>query len=138
MATIKGKGVVFGITSTGFSFAGVSAGDLEPTGQTVRHEAEITRFKDKDGDDIGAVVFNQSKRQTLNIYPTAGTIADAKTANNLPVPGQQCSITDPDDGECAANWMIESCDKTKSNTEITTWTIELSNGVSADYSADAS
>ena len=137
MATIKGKGVVFGITSTGFSFAGVSAPNLEATGQTCRHEAEITRFKDRDGDDVGAVVFNESKRQTLSVYPTAGNIADAKSANNLPNPGQQCAITDADDGEVASNWLIESCEKTKSNTEITTWTLELSNGLTTDYSADS-
>ncbi len=138
MATIKGKGVVFGITATGFSFAGVAANDLEPTGQTIRHEAEITRYKDKDGDDVGAAVYNRTKRMTLNVYPTASTIADAKTANNLPVIGVACAITDPDDGEAASNWMLESAEKTKSNTEITTWTLELSNGLDVDYSADAS
>ena len=137
MATIKGKGVVFGITATGFSFAGVAANDLEPTGQTIRHEAEITRYKDKDGDDVGAAVYNRTKRMTLNVYPTATTLADAKTANNMPVIGTQCAITDPDDGEAAANWLLESAEKTKSNTEITTWTLELSNGLDVDYSADS-
>ena len=138
MATIKGKGVVFGITASGISFAGAAAADLEPTGQTIRHEAEITRFKDKDGDDVGGVVFNRTKRMTLNAYPTAGTIADAKTANNMPVIGVAVAITDADDGEAASNWILESCEKNKSNTEITTWTIELSNGLDHDYSADAS
>ena len=137
MATIKGKGVVFGITATGFSFAGVAADDLEPTGQTIRHEAEIIRYKDKDGDDVGAAVYNRTKRMTLNVYPTATTVANAKTANNMPVIGSQCAITDPDDGEAASNWMLESAEKTKSNTEITTWTLELSNGLDVDYSADS-
>ncbi len=137
MATIKGKGVVFGITATGFSFAGVAANDLEPTGQTIRHEAEIIRYKDKDGDDVGAAVYNRTKRMTLNVYPTATTVANAKTANNMPVIGTQCAITDPDDSESASNWLLESAEKTKSNTEITTWTLELSNGLDVDYSADS-
>ena len=137
MATIKGKGVVFGITATGFSFAGVAADDLEPTGQTIRHEAEIIRYKDKDGDDVGAAVYNRTKRMTLNVYPTATTVANAKTANNMPVIGTQCAITDPDDSESASNWLLESAEKTKSNTEITTWTLELSNGLDVDYSADS-
>lgn len=137
MATIKGKGVVFGITATGFSFAGVAADDLEPTGQTIRHEAEIIRYKDKDGDDVGAAVYNRTKRMTLNIYPTATTVANAKTANNMPVLGTQCAITDSDDSESASNWLLESAEKTKSNTEITTWTLELSNGLDVDYSADS-
>ena len=137
MATIKGKGVVFGITATGFSFAGVVANDLEPTGQTIRHEAEITRYKDKDGDDVGAAVYNRTKRMTLNVYPPSTTLADAKTANNMPVIGTQCAITDPDDGESSANSHLESAEKTKSNTEITTWTLELSNALDLDYSSDS-
>lgn len=135
MATQKGKGVVFGVTSSGFTFAGTAVG-IEPVGETLRHEAEITMVKDKDGDDVGAVVFNKKKRLTLNAYPTGSNIADANTANNLPNAGEQCVITDSSDSEIAGNWMVESCEKAKTNGEITTFSIELSNGVDNDYSAD--
>jgi len=151
MATQKGKGVVFGISSSGFKFTALDvtydrAISLEPTGQTLRHEAEIIKFKDKQGEDVGAVVFNQSKRLTLNCYPVhSGTAIDsgdgttavqtAAQANNLPQPGEQCVITDSGDTEIAGNYMVESCEKAKTNGEITTFTLELANSVSNDYSA---
>tara|TARA_R100001129_G_scaffold184157_2_gene168364 strand:- start:1123 stop:1554 length:432 start_codon:yes stop_codon:yes gene_type:complete len=143
MATQKGKGVVFGVTSTGFAFgataSGASALGIEPNSQTIRQEAEITRFKDADGDDVGAVVYNQTKRLTLNAYPSGTTLAAANTANNLPTPGQACVITDGTDTEAAGNWMVESCEKAKSNTEITTFTLELVNAVTGSgYHDDAS
>ena len=127
MATLKGKGIVFGLTSTGFTFAGAAALGIEPTGETLRHEAEITRFKDKSGEDVGAVVFNRSRRLTLNAYPTGADTSAANTANNLPNPGEPCVITDGTDTEVGDDWMVESCEKAKSNGEITTFTIELSN-----------
>ena len=127
MATLKGKGIVFGITSTGFTFAGAAALGIEPTSETLRHEAEITRFKDKSGEDVGAVVFNKSRRLTLNAYPTGAATSDANTANNLPNSGEACVITDTTDTEIGDDWMVESCEKAKSNGEITTFTIELSN-----------
>ena len=153
MAQLKGKGVVFGITSSGFKFTALGVAfdrdlSLEPTGQTLRHEAEIIKFKDKSGEDVGAVVFNKSKRLTLNCYPvdsvtaidtgdgTTGTQTAAQS-NNLPDPGEKCVITDGTDAEIAGNWMVESCEKAKSNGEITTFTIEFSNSVTNDYSADA-
>ena len=142
MATLKGKGIVFGVTSTGFTFAGASALGIEPTGETLRLEAEITRFKDKSGEDVGAVVFNKSRRLTLNAYPTGSDTSAANTANNLPNSGEACVITDSADAEIGApnaNWMVESCEKAKSNGEITTFTIELSNSATSanEYHADA-
>ena len=142
MATLKGKGIVFGLTSTGFTFAGAAALGIEPTGETLRHEAEITRFKDKSGEDVGAVVFNRSRRLTLNAYPTGADTSAANTANNLPNPGEPCVITDGTDAEIGTpngNWMVESCEKAKSNGEITTFSIELSNSATPanEYHADA-
>jgi len=160
MATQKGKGVVFGISSSGFKFTALDTThdremSFEPTGQTLRHEAEIIKFKNKQGEDVGAVVFNQSKRLTLNCYPVhSGTAIDsgnnttavqtADSANNLPEPGEQCVILEPGisgtpgsggDAEIAGNWMVESCEKAKTNGEITTFTLELANSVNNDYSA---
>tara|TARA_R100001463_G_scaffold36092_4_gene78169 strand:- start:6482 stop:6901 length:420 start_codon:yes stop_codon:yes gene_type:complete len=131
MATQKGKGIVFGITSTGFAFAGASALGIEPTGETLRHEAEIVKFKDKQGEDVGAVVFNQSKRLTLNAYPTGSDTSGAGTANNLPNPGDRCQLTDGTDAEIGGEWMVESCEKAKTNGEITTFTIELANSATS-------
>ncbi len=154
MATIKGKGVVFGITTSGFKFTAIGQSEdralsVNQTAQTLRLEAEINKYKDADGDDVGAVVYNQTKRLTLECYPVAsdgaidtgsgtGTVTSA-AANDLPQPGEKCVITEPGSGgdtEIAGNYMVENCEKSKSNTEIATFTLELTNSATNDYSAD--
>ena len=134
MATVKGLGVVFGVSSTAITIAGsASASDFKITGQSVAKEAETVIVKDKDGETKGMVVYDPRDVVGLTVYPHGSSLANAKTANSLPDIGDKCVITDADDGDVAGTYVVTSSSKSKSNTDVTSFDVEATK-----YSTDIS
>ncbi len=132
MATVKGLGVVFGVSSTAITIAGSSV-DYKFTGQSVAKEAETVIVKDKDGETKGMVVYDPRDVVGLTVYPHGSSLANAKTANSLPDIGDACVITDSDDGDVAGTYVVTSSAKSKSNTDVTSFDVEVTK-----YSTDIS
>ena len=104
MASVKGLGVVFGVSSTAIAIAGAAASSWKVTGESISKEAETVIVKDKDGETKGMVVYDPRDVVGLTVYPHGASLADAKTANALPDIGDKCVITDADDGD-----VLELC-----------------------------
>ena len=132
MATVKGLGVVFGVSSTAITIAGSSV-DYKFTGQSVAKEAETVIVKDKDGETKGMVVYDPRDVVGLTVYPHGSSLANAVTANSLPDIGDKCVITDADDGDVAGTYVVTSSGKSKSNTDVTSFDVEVTK-----YSTDIS
>ena len=137
MATVKGLGVVFGISSSAITIAG-SAVDYKITGQSISKEAETVIVKDKDGETKGMVVYDPRDVVGLTVYPHGTSLANAKSANALPDIGDACAITDSDDGDVAGTtYVVTSSGKSKSNTDVTSFDVEVTK-YSTDISATIS
>ena len=132
MATVKGLGVVFGISSAVTTIAG-SAVSYKLTGQSVAKEAETVIVKDKDGETKGMVVYDPRDVVGLTVYPHGTSLANAKTANALPDIGDAAVLTDSDDGDVGGNYVVTSSSKSKSNTDVTSFDVEVTK-----YSTDIS
>ena len=132
MATVKGLGVVFGISSAVTTIAG-SAVSYKLTGQSVTKEAETVIVKDKDGETKGMVVYDPRDVVGLTVYPHGSSLANAKTANALPDIGDAAVLTDSDDSDLGGNYVVTSSAKSKSNTDVTSFDVEVTK-----YSTDIS
>jgi hypothetical protein len=132
MAQVKGLGVVFGISSTGITISG-SAVSWKITGQSIAKEAETVIVKDKDGETVGMVVYDPRDVVGLTVYPHGSSLANAKTANALPDIGDKCVVTDSDDGDVAGTYVVTSSSKSKSNTDVVSFDVEVTK-----YSTDIS
>ena len=124
MATVKGLGVVFGISSAVTTIAG-SAVSYKLTGQSVAKEAETVIVKDKDGETKGMVVYDPRDVVGLTVYPHGTSLALAKTANALPDIGDAAVLTDADDADLGGNYVVTSSSKSKSNTDVTNFDVEV-------------
>ena len=113
MASVKGLGVVFGVSSTAIAIAGAAASSWKVTGESISKEAETVIVKDKDGETKGMVVYDPRDVVGLTVYPHGASLADAKTANALPDIGA------------------------KSNTDVTSFDVEVTK-YSTDISATIS
>lgn len=133
MATVKGLGVVFGVSSTAISIAGAAASSWKITGESVSKEAETVIVKDKDGETKGMVVYDPRDVVGLTVYPHGSSLANAVTANSLPDIGDKCVVTDADDGDVAGTYVVTSSGKSKSNTDVTSFDVEVTK-----YSTDIS
>ena len=133
MATVKGLGVVFGVSSSAIVIAGAAASSWKITGESVSKEAETVIVKDKDGETKGMVVYDPRDVVGLTVYPHGSSLANAKTANALPDIGDSCVITDADDGDVAGTYVVTSSSKSKSNTDVTNFDVEVTK-----YSTDIS
>ena len=136
MAAVKGLGVVFGISSSAITIAG-GARTWNITGQSVAKEAETVVVKDKDGETKGMVVYDPRDVVGLTVYPHGSSLANAVTANSLPDIGDACVITDADDGDVAGTYVVTSSSKSKSNTDVTSFDVEVTK-YSTDISATVS
>ena len=136
MATVKGLGVVFGISSAVTTIAG-SAVSYKLTGQSVAKEAETVIVKDKDGETKGMVVYDPRDVVGLTVYPHGTSLANAKTANALPDIGDAAVLTDSDDADVGGNYVVTSSSKSKSNTDVTSFDVEVTK-YSTDISATVS
>jgi hypothetical protein len=132
MATVKGLGVVFGISSTFNTIAG-SAVTWKTTGQSISKEAETVVVKDKDGETKGMVIYDPRDVMGMTVYPHGTSLALAKTANSLPDIGDVATLTDADDSDVTGNYVVTSSSKSKSNTDVTSFDVEVTK-----YSTDIS
>ena len=133
MATVKGLGVVFGVSSTAIAIAGAAASSWKITGESISKEAETVIVKDKDGETKGMVVYDPRDVVGLTVYPHGASLADAKTANALPDIGDAAVLTDSDDADLGGNYVVTSSSKAKSNTDVTSFDVEVTK-----YSTDIS
>ena len=132
MATVKGLGVVFGISSSFNTVAG-SAVTWKTTGQSITKEAETVMVKDKDGETKGMVIYDPRDVMGMTVYPHGSSLALAKTANALPDIGDVATLTDADDSDVTGNYVVTSSAKSKSNTDVTSFDVEVTK-----YSTDIS
>lgn len=132
MAQVKGLGVVFGISSSGITISG-SGVSWKITGQSIAKEAETVIVKDKDGETVGMIVYDPRDVVGLTVYPHGSSLANAKTANALPDIGDKCVVTDSDDGDVAGTYVVTSSSKSKSNTDVVSFDVEVTK-----YSTDIS
>lgn len=113
MATVKGLGVVFAISSTGVilktvasssasayttidhSNASATNGRWRFNSQGVTRQAETVQLLDEAGATIGQVIHDKNREVSLTCYPTGNTLARAKTANALPGIGDMCIVKEP-------------------------------------------
>ena len=123
---------MFGISSAVTTIAG-SAVSYKLTRQSVTKEAETVIVKDKDGETKGMVVYDPRDVVGLTVYPHGASLADAKTANALPDIGDAAVLTDADDGDVGGNYVVTSSAKSKSNTDVTSFDVEVTK-----YSTDIS
>lgn len=136
----KGIGVVWGVSSSAYSYTGsATVLTVKSTGQSYRKSAQKFECKDANGETNGLVFFDARQELTLRVYPSAATIAAAKTANVLPAPGDKFTVTDSDDPDVAGTtYVVDECSKEKVNNGITTFDVRMTeyvNDVSADVAA---
>jgi len=158
MATVKGLGVVFGQSSTGviiktvasssagayvtsdFSSASGSKGRWRFNSQGVTKAAETVQLKDEAGATIGQVISDKNREVSLTCYPTADTLARAKTSNALPGIGDRCIVKEPhaantydvDIGSKAEStsyryhhYLVTGASKSKSQTDVVSFDVTL-------------
>ena len=113
----KGIAVAWGISSSGYTYTGsATALNVRATGQTLRKSADSEECRDLNGEVVGKVFFNQVSELQLRVYPSAATLALAKTANVLPAIGDKFVVTDADDSEIAGTtYIVEDSSKTRTN-----------------------
>ena len=158
MATVKGLGVVFGQTSTGViiktvanatptswttvdhSVAGAAGGRWRFNSQGVTKAAETVQLRDEAGATIGQVISDKNREVSLTCYPTADTLARAKTSNALPAIGDRCIVKEPhaansydaDIGSKASgssyryhHYIVTGASKSKSQSDVVSFDVTL-------------
>lgn len=158
MATVKGLGVVFGQSSTGViiktvasssasgyttvdhSVVGAAGGRWRFNSQGVTKAAETVQLKDEAGATIGQVISDKNREVSLTCYPTADTLARAKTSNALPGIGDMCIVKEPHgantyDGDIGSkasgtayrfhHYLVTSASKSKSQTDVVSFDVTL-------------
>ena len=121
-ATVKGLGVAWGITTTGYAYTGsATALNVKDIEQTLTKDAEVVESRDADGDVNGLVFFNPTTELSLRVYPSAvsgtNTLANARTqAAALPAIGDKFTVTDSDDASLAGDYVVMRVGKTRSVT----------------------
>ena len=158
MSTVKGLGVVFGQSSTGViiktvasatptswttvdhSVVGATDGRWRFNSQGVTKAAETVQLRDEAGATIGQVISDKNQEVALTCYPTADTLARAKTSNALPKIGDRCIVKEPhaansydaDIGSKASgtsyryhNYLVTSASKAKSQTDVVSFDVTL-------------
>ena len=158
MATVKGLGVVFGQSSTGviiktvasssagaytsndFSSASGAKGRWRFNSQGVTKAAETVQLLDEAGATIGQVISDKNREVSLTCYPTADTLARAKTSNALPGIGDRCIVKEPhgantydaDIGSKAEStsyryhhYLVTGASKSKSQTDVVSFDVTL-------------
>lgn len=142
MAAVQiGTAIVWGIPtvtslktgSTEANALAATARALVVTGVSVSESRQVDETLDADGDISAVVMYGQSKEAQVECFPTASTIADAKTANALPAVGDVIQVVlssateDIDFGTTSGGtyWTITGASKNRSNTAKATWTLTL-------------
>lgn len=138
--TVKGMGVAWGITTSGYTYTG-SATTLavKTTEQSLTKDAEMVEIKDANGEAAGLVFFNPTSEVTLRVYPFhASSLSSAATAAAaLPAVGDKFVITDASDASLAGNYVVMRVGKTRSagaqvefDITVKAWATDLSTTIS--------
>lgn len=120
------KSVVWGLT-TGATGTGVGTFTTQSADFAVKSEKAV--LKNERGATITEIYFDPSQTLKMEVVPTSTTLALAKAANILPVPGTIVTVTDADDTELtgtnSGKYLFQGGSKKKSNTGMTILTFEL-------------
>jgi hypothetical protein len=135
-ATVKGLGVVWGLATA--STATFGAGALVQSAN-FGVEADVAEIRNSVGDVAALVFHNQRQTLSVEVIPSAATIANAQAASILPEPGTLVTITDASDTEVAGThtgkFVCMSATKAKTNTGVNVLTFNLTQWVANDLSA---
>lgn len=127
------KAVVWGLTT---SATATGMGTFTTQSATFTAESEKVEVKNNLGQTVTAIFFNQTQLLTLEVVPSADTVANARTANILPAPGAIVTVTDANDTELtgtnSGKYVFIRGTKNKSNTAETRLTFELIQWVEND------
>jgi len=132
MATIKGVGVVWGIS--GGLYAQATGAPLTQS-QDWKIESEQKEFKDSVGNTKGLSFFNENYELTMDVVPSGSTLTLAKAENILPTTGSKVTITDADDSEIAGDYLFISGNKKKAIDQEVILTFVLKRWIDNDVTA---
>lgn len=119
MATVRGVGVNFGISS---SLAGVT-GVFQTLDHTYRSDAEIVQ--DGSGESVAKVYYNASQEASFT-YVATGTNGVANATVTVPTIGSLLVVTDAGYTAIAATtWLVDEVSVAKSNTGAARVTCKL-------------
>lgn len=136
---VTGKAVVWGL-ATGATATGMGTFLAQSADFSV--EGEMVEVRNAVGQVVGQVHFNPKQTLTMEVIPTGTTIADAKAANILPIPGTVVTVSDTVDTEVAGTnsgkYIFLKGSKKKSNTDVTKLTFEMMQYIDADITTTIS
>jgi hypothetical protein len=118
----RGSAVVWGISTSSATYTGVGTSRQHFQSQTFSYEADMEETRAGNGTTASVVHYNRSKNVTISVVPSATTLALAISANIVPEPGQDVTVTDTDTviGGGGIAYMCVSASMHKSNTGKTT------------------
>lgn len=135
----RGKAVFWGIGSS-FVYSGtgivLTTAVHNPQSVDQAVDAEKAEIPDYKGETVARVYFNETETMTIQVIPTADTIAAAKATSVMPSPGAIVTVVDTDDTEAAGSpgssnaWLLERASKRRSNKGPLEMTFELYRNVS--------
>jgi hypothetical protein len=129
----KGLAVAWSITTTSGAMGisqivsiGVGA-LLRPTSQALTHDGEqVEHIDPATGNAIGITVYNRTSTLEMTVYPSADSLAEAKSvAALLPKKGDNMTIADTGDGQLNGVWHVESATKNKEAGSAVTFNVSL-------------
>ena len=136
---VTGKAVVWGL-STGATATGMGTFLAQSADFSV--DGEMVEVRNSSGEVVGQVHYNPKQSLTMEVIPTGTAIADAKSANILPLPGTVVTVTDTNDTEVAGTnsgkYIFIKGSKRKSNTDVVKLTFELMQYVNQDVTTTIS
>lgn len=107
-------------------------------------ESDKAEFRNAIGQCVAEIYYNQKQTLTLEVVPSADTIANARNSNLLPLPGSIVTVTDTggvtqataNDYELVSTnsgkYIFDKGTKKKSNTGLTMLTFEMHQYVEND------
>ena len=116
--TVKGMGVAWGITTSGYAYTGAATAlNVKSQEQNLTKDAELVEVKDANGETAALVFFNPTSEVTLRVYPFHATSLNsaATAAAALPAVGDKFTITDASDASMAGDYVVMRVGKTRSS-----------------------
>jgi hypothetical protein len=130
----RGKAVFWGIGSSFvYSGTGIVLTTAVHNPQNVDHSVDSQKadIADYKGEKVARIYFDEEETMTIQVIPTADTIAAAKATSVMPSPGAIVTVVDTDDTEAAGSagssnaWILDRASKRRSNKGPLEMTFEL-------------
>ena len=92
----------------------VATGQLFPLEQDITITRETDPTYDSNGSIIGEVWFRKQTMHRMRLYPSGPTLAAAKAWNGVVIePGQEITVSDPNDTPNSGGWSVVEVGKTR-------------------------